>query len=206
MMKLIASLTSPFARKVRIVLAEKHIPYQLLVDIPWDAQTRVPEFNPLGKVPVLVVNEEQHSLFDSRVIVEYLERLVPSPALIPDSAELFIKVKRQEALADGIADAAATIFIERKRAAALQSSEWITRQQQKIDLGLAAMAQVLAENSYFVGDEFTLADIASISCLGYLDLRFAALDWRGQYPNLADFMARFAERESIKQSTAILSL
>lgn len=62
MMKLIASLTSPFVRKVRIVLAEKHIPYQLVVDIPWDAQTHVPEFNPLGKVPVLVVNEEQHSL------------------------------------------------------------------------------------------------------------------------------------------------
>ena len=159
------------------------------------------QFNPLGKVPVLVIDEEQHtSLFDSRVIVEYLERLVPSPVLIPKAAEAYIKTKRQEALADGIADAAATIFIERKRPAALQSSEWITRQQQKIDLGLAAMAQVLAENSYFVGDEFTLADIASISCLGYLDLRFAELDWRRQYPNLADFMARFAERESIKQT------
>ncbi len=84
MMKLIASLTSPFVRKVRIFLAEKNIPYELVVDIPWDENTQVHTVNPLGKVPVLIINEEQHTLFDSRVIVDYLERLVPSPALIPE--------------------------------------------------------------------------------------------------------------------------
>lgn len=199
-MKLIVSLTSPFARKVRIVLAEKQLAYELVVDIPWNEATQVAQFNPLGKVPVLVLNEENHSLFDSRVIVEYLERLVPSPMLIPEFAELFIKTKRQEALADGIADAAATIFIERKRPQSLQSVEWIARQQQKIDLGLQAMSNTLADNVFFVGDEFSLADISSVCCLGYLDLRFADMAWREQYPNLSNFMVRMSERDSVKQS------
>ncbi len=202
-MKLIASLTSPFARKVRIVLAEKQLEHQLVVDIPWNQETQVPRFNPLGKVPVLVINEEEHtSLFDSRVIVEYLERLVPSPMLIPKAAEAYIKTKRQEALADGIADAAATIFIEQKRPQALQSVEWIARQRQKIDLGLQAMSQVLGDKLFFVGDELSLADISSVCCLGYLDLRFADIAWRAQYPNLANFMTRLADRESIKQTIA----
>ncbi len=202
-MKLIASLTSPFARKVRIVLAEKQLEHQLVVDIPWNQETQVPQFNPLGKVPVLVINEEEHtSLFDSRVIVEYLERLVPSPMLIPKAAEAYIKTKRQEALADGIADAAATIFIEQKRPQALQSVEWIARQRQKIDLGLQAMSQVLGDKLFFVGDELSLADISSVCCLGYLDLRFADIAWRAQYPNLANFMTRLADRESIKQTIA----
>lgn len=200
-MKLIASLTSPFARKVRIVLAEKQLEHELVVDIPWNAETQVPQFNPLGKVPVLVINEQEHtSLFDSRVIVEYLERLVPSPVLIPKAAEAYIQTKRQEALADGIADAAATIFIEQKRPQSLQSAEWIARQQQKIDLGLQAMSQVLGDKLFFVGEELSLADISSVCCLGYLDLRFAEIAWRSQYPNLANFMTRLADRESIKQT------
>ena len=200
-MKLIASLTSPFARKVRIVLAEKQLEHELVVDIPWNAETQVPQFNPLGKVPVLVINEQEHtSLFDSRVIVEYLERLVPSPVLIPKAAEAYIQTKRQEALADGIADAAATIFIEQKRPQSLQSAEWIARQQQKIDLGLQAMSQVLGDKLFFVGEELSLADISSVCCLGYLDLRFAEIAWRSQFPNLANFMTRLADRESIKQT------
>jgi glutathione S-transferase len=203
-MKLLASLTSPFARKVRIFLAEKNIPYELVIDIPWDENTQVPHFNPLGKVPVLILNKEQHSLFDSRVIVEYLERLAPNPPLIPESAEAFIRVKRQEALADGIADAAAAIFIERKRPAELQSAEWLTRQQQKIDFGLKAMSEVLADNVYFVGNTFSLADISTVSCLGYLDLRFAHIAWRQQYPNLAAFMQHLADRASIQLTAPVV--
>lgn len=204
MMKLIASLTSPFVRKVRIFLAEKNIPYELVVDIPWDENTQVHTVNPLGKVPVLIINEEQHTLFDSRVIVDYLERLVPSPALIPEAAEAFIRVKRQEALADGIADAAAAIFIERKRPIELQSTEWMSRQQQKIDLGLKAMSEVLADNHYFVANDFSLADISAVCCLGYLDLRFPNITWRQQYPNLDVFMQRLSDRSSIQLTVPVV--
>ncbi|PTQ88883.1 glutathione S-transferase N-terminal domain-containing protein [Agitococcus lubricus] len=202
-MKLIASLTSPFARKVRMVLAEKAIPFELVVDIPWHAETQVPLANPLGKVPVLVLPQAQN-LYDSRVIVDYLECLVPQPALIPTQPEFYIAVKKVEALADGIADAAATIFIERRRPVNLQSEEWINRQQQKIDLGLAALAQELGEASYMVGTDFSLADIAAICCLGYLDLRFNHLHWRELYPNLATFMLATNSRASVQATVPVL--
>jgi glutathione S-transferase len=137
-MKLVTSLTSPFARKVRIVLAEKNIACEMVVDIPWNAGTTVPQFNPLGKVPVLL-RDDGSTLFDSRVIVEYLEQQKPWPMLIPVDEAHMIAVKRWEALADGISDAAAAIFIERKRPAAQQSQEWIDRQLGKVELGLRAM-------------------------------------------------------------------
>lgn len=197
-MKLIASMTSPFARKVRIVLAEKNIPCELLVDIPWDAATEVPKSNPLGKVPVLV-RDSGDTLFDSRVILEYLELLKPWPMLLPVEEEALIAVKKWEALADGICDAAATIFLERKRPEAQQSPEWIARQQQKIDRGLVAMnASVLG--AYCMGDTFTLADIAVGSCLGYLDLRFSDLSWREHYPALAVLAETLAVRPSFLQT------
>lgn len=197
-MKLIASLTSPFARKVRVVLAEKNQPFDLIVDIPWNADTEVPKFNPLGKVPVLV-RDDGDTLYDSRVIVEYLEQVKPWPMLIPAEAEAMIAVKKREALADGIAEAAAAIFIERRRPEAQQSLEWIHRQQGKIDSGLATL-NTLVEGPYCMGDAFTLADIAVGCCLGYLDFRFPELDWRSRYPALQTLAGRLAARPSFAQT------
>lgn len=197
-MKLIASKTSPFARKVRIVLAEKGLPFDFIVDIPWNADTEVPKFNPLGKVPVLVRNDGD-TLYDSRVIVEFLELEKPWPMLIPAEAEALIGVKKREALADGIADAAAAIFIERKRAPEQQSAEWIARQRSKIDNGLASL-NMLVEGPWCMGESFTLADIAAGSTLGYLDFRFPEIDWRAQYPALAALMTRLADRQSFRDT------
>jgi glutathione S-transferase len=195
-MKLIASNTSPFARKVRIVLAEKNIPCEFIVDIPWNADTDVPKFNPLGKVPVLL-RDDGDSLYDSRVIVEYLEQVKPWPMLIPAEAEAMIAVKKWEALADGVSEAAAAIFIERKRPEAQQSADWIQRQQGKIDNGLATMNTSL-QGPYSIGQNFTLADIAVGSCLGYLDFRFAEIDWRGRYPALAALSEKLAARPAFQ--------
>jgi glutathione S-transferase len=200
--KLLASLTSPFARKVRIVLLEKNIECQLVVDIPWNADTQVPQFNPLGKVPVLILDDGQ-TVFDSRVIVEYLDTLLPNRAFIPQLPQPMIAVKRQEALADGIADAAATIFIERRRPEQLQSQDWIARQQQKMALGLAAMETTLGDAEYFVDERFTLADIATVCCLGYLDFRFAELKWRELHPNLGRFMQRMSDRSSVSSTVPV---
>lgn len=195
-MKLIASTTSPFARKVRVVLAEKNIPCDFIVDIPWNADTEVPKFNPLGKVPVLV-RDNGDTLYDSRVIVEYLEQVKAWPMLIPVEAEAMIAVKKFEALADGIADAAAAIFIERKRPEAQQSADWIARQRAKIDNGLAAL-NTSVEGPWCMGTTFTLADIAAGSTLGYLAFRFPEIDWRGQCPALGALFARLSERESFQ--------
>ena len=141
-MKLIASLTSPFARKVRVVLAEKKIDCPLELDMPWEAGSRVAEFNPLGKVPVLLLDDGS-TLFDSRVIVEYLDSISPVARLFPQERRQLIEARRWEALADGICDAAANIVIEQRRPPALQSADWINRQHDKVIRGLAALAHDL---------------------------------------------------------------
>jgi glutathione S-transferase len=201
-MKLIASTTSPFARKVRIVLAEKDISCDFVVDVPWSAETEVPKLNPLGKVPVLVLDDGD-TLYDSRVIVEYLEQLKPWPMLIPADAKDMIAVKKWEALADGISDAAATIFLEHKRPAEQQSMDWIARQQRKIDNGLATMNTAITDE-FCVRSTFSLADIAVGSCLGYLDLRFAELSWRERFSALATLENKLAERTSFKVTALVV--
>ncbi|HEX5276874.1 MAG TPA: glutathione S-transferase [Fluviicoccus sp.] len=192
-MKLIASLTSPFARKVRILLLEKRLPFELVVDIPWNAETRVPDFNPLGKVPVLL-NPDGESFYDSRVIAEYLE-LAAGPCFIPDQPERRIAVRRMEALADGISDAAATVFLERKRPREQVSEEWIERQMLKMDRGLAAAVVMLPAAPDAAPD---LGQIALECALGYLDLRFPEYGWRERFPELAAFHHRMLQRESIR--------
>lgn len=197
-MKLIASLTSPFARKVRIVLAEKNIPFELIVDIPWNAGTEVPKFNPLGKVPVLM-RDGGDTLYDSRVIVEYLEETKPWPLLVPADSEQRIAVKKWEALADGVSDAAATIFLERRRPESQQSPDWIARQQAKIENGLATMNTSIT-GPFCLGEAFTLADIAVGSTLGYLDLRFADIGWRNRFPALKALEEKLAARPSFRDT------
>lgn len=198
-MKLIASLTSPFVRKVRIVFAEKRIEYDMVLDIPWDADTQVPEFNPLGKVPVLVM-DDGGTLFDSRVIAEYLDTLTPVARLIPEDSRQRTQVKRWEALADGLCDAAAAVFLEKKRPREQQSAEWIARQESKVSRALAAMAEELGERNWSVGEFYSLADIAVGCALGYLALRFPALEWRRVHPNLAKLADKLGARQPFKDT------
>lgn len=201
-MKLVTSLTSPFARKVRIVLSEKNITCEMVVDIPWNADTTVPQFNPLGKVPVLV-RDDGSTLFDSRVIVEYLEQLKPWPMLIPVDEAQLIAVKRWEALADGVSDAAAAVFIERRRPAAQQSQDWMDRQLGKVELGLRAMNDELGLRAYCVNGTYSLADIAVGCALGYLDFRFSDLGWRDRFPALARLAEVLAQRSSFAATVPV---
>src|SRR5512141_1381197 len=194
-MKLLGSLTSPFVRKARIVLAEKRIEYTFELDNPWDAKSRVPDANPLGKVPVLVL-EDDSTLFDSRVIVEFLDSVSPLNRLIPSNNREKIEVKRWEALADGVLDAAVAVVMERRRPAKQKSEAAIKRQMDKIERGVAVMARDLADKPWCTGNAFTLADIACGVALGYLDFRHGQYDWRVLHPNLAKLAAKLAERPS----------
>lgn len=198
-MKLVGSLTSPYVRKARIVLAEKRINYDFAVDVPWNADSQVPDYNPLGKVPVLIM-EDGTPLYDSRVIVEYLDNISPVSRLIPESNRHRIMVKRWEVLADGISDAAATIFLERKRPAAQQSPEWIMRQQQKVTRGLEASAHELGTKKWCNGSAYTLADVALGCTLGYLTFRFPEVEWRTAFPNLADLADKLEKRASFVET------
>ncbi|MEE8288296.1 MAG: glutathione S-transferase N-terminal domain-containing protein [Nitrosomonadaceae bacterium] len=198
-MKLVGSLTSPYVRKVRVVLAEKRIGYNFDVDIPWNVGSHVPDYNPLGKVPVLIMDDGA-ALFDSRVIVEYLDSAYPLSRLIPESNRDRIMVKRWEALADGISDAAATIFLERKRPDTLQNLEWITRQQKKVTLGLEAAARELCDKKWCEGNAYSLADIALCCTLGFLVFRFPEIEWRNTFPNLANLADTLEGRVSFMET------
>lgn len=201
-MKLIASLTSPYARKVRIVMAEKRIDYELAMDNPNNAGSRVTEFNPLGKVPVLVMDDGS-TLFDSRVIVDYLDTVTPVSRLIPEDTRPRTHVKRWEALADGVCDAAVAVLLERRRPQEQQSAEWIVRQENKVFRGLEAMSEELGEKMWCCNESFNLSDIAVGCVLGYLDFRFPEIAWRKAHPNLARLADKLAKRASFQSTEPI---
>src|SRR5438128_3584561 len=198
-MMIIGSSTSPYVRKVRITLAEKKIDCELIDDSPWETTSMVPTYNPLGKIPVLVLDDGT-TLFDSRVIVEYLDTVSPVSRLIPEPNRQRIVVKRWEALADGICDAAVAIVLENKRPARQQDEGWVDRQRQKIDLGLKELGDELGERAWCNGEAYSLADIATGCALAYLDLRHAAIDWRAAYPNLVKLAEKLAKRSSFAET------
>lgn len=200
-MKLIGSLTSPFVRKVRVVLAEKKIEYDFELDSPWVPGTQVNKLNPLGKIPVLILDDST-TLFDSRGIVEYIDSVAPNNKLMPESNRERAEVKRWGAVADGICDAAALIFLEKKRPAAQQSADWILRQEEKIIHGLEYMAEQLGENYWCMGTHFSLADVTVGCALGYLAFRFAEIDWQEKHPNLARLYEQLMQRPSFADSIA----
>ncbi len=203
MMKLVTSLTSPFGRKARIVLQEKKIPFQLQVENPWLPDTAVSTFNPLGKVPVLVLDDGV-SVFDSRVIVEYLDHVSPVGHLIPSEPKSRMEVRGIEALADGVTDAAVLVFLEKKRAPEQQNSEWVVLQEKTLLRGLEALSEALGEKPWYLGNSMTLADIACGCMLGYLDFRFSQIDWRSAHPNLDKLAAKLAARASFMESVPVL--
>lgn len=198
-MKLYASLTSPYGRKARVMLAEKRIDYELVPTDVWDPNTELLKFNPLGKVPCLLLDDGT-ALYDSPVIMEYLDSVTPVGHLIPETTRQRIQVKRWEALADGVLDAAVAIVLEKKRAPQLQSSDWIARQSGKVERGLKAMAQDLGETTWCTGHSFNLADIVVGCALFYLDFRFAEVHWRKAYPNLGQLTDKLAKRNSFKNT------
>lgn len=199
MLKLIASLTSPFARKVAIALAEKKYEYQLVEATPWGTDNAMHVWNPLGKLPVLLLDDGT-ALYDSRVIVEYLDTVSPVARLIPEPGRQRIAVKRWEALADGISDAVLAIVVEGRRPQRQQSREWIARQQRKIDEGVAELARELDDKPWCNGEAYSLADIATGCTLGYLDLRCPQVAWRETHPNLARLAEKLARRPSFQDT------
>lgn len=193
-MKLVASLTSPYARKIRVALAEKSLPFSLEVNIPWLPETTVPDYNPLGKVPALVADDGE-VWYDSPVIAAYLETL-GGPPLLPVDGLAALQTRQTEALADGINDAAVAAFMESRRPAEQQDVAGIERQIGKIHRGLAALEQRLTTSKGIGGPSLGLGDIAAACALSYLDFRFPQLVWRSTHPGLAAWAANVLARPS----------
>ena len=196
-MKLIGSLTSPYVRKVRIVMAEKKLDYQHELEDVW-ASDKILKSNPLGKVPCLVLPGGE-AIFDSRVIVEYLDTRSPVSRLIPEGSRERIEVRTWEALADGILDAAILARLEQNwpgRTAEQRSQKWVDRQLQKVHASLDAISRGLADKPWCSGIHLSLADIAVGCALGYVTFRFPQIDWRGAHPNLAKLAEKLDARQS----------
>ncbi|MBK8325024.1 MAG: glutathione S-transferase N-terminal domain-containing protein [Betaproteobacteria bacterium] len=197
-MKLLASKTSPYARKVRILLAEKQIPFELVEESAWNADSTVPRFNPLNKVPVLVLDDGT-SLYDSSVIAEYLDPL-GAPVFIPPSGLDRAKVRRDEALGNGITDAGLAIYLERKRVATLQDPAWIARQKSKVEAGIAALERELGGKAYLHGDAMTLGDIACACALLWVEFRMPEFAWRRSHAALGRWIERLEARPSFAET------
>lgn len=194
-MKLIGSHTSPYTRKVRIVLAEKKMEYDFVVERPRDPGSVVPSINPLGRVPTLLLDDET-ALFDSRVIVEHIDNITPNNKLLPAPNRERTEVKRWEALADGVCDAAVAVVMERQRPVGERSPTWIQYHEETIVRTLGFMENHLGDKNHCMGTHLSLADIAVGAALGYLCLRFPELDWQTDYPNLARLYEKLQQRQS----------
>lgn len=204
-MKLIGSTSSPYVRKVRVVMAEKKLEYTFITEDVWSADTTIAESNPLGKVPCLVM-EGAEALFDSRVIVEYLDTLSPVGKLIPAMGRERSEIKTWEALADGVLDAAVAARLEATwagRTKAQRSQAWIDRQLVKVNDALKAMSRGLGDKPYCGGIHLTLADLAVGCALGYLDFRFPQIAWRTEYPNLVRLHDKLMQRPSFADTVPV---
>ncbi|MDP1912232.1 glutathione S-transferase family protein [Brevundimonas sp.] len=200
-MKLIGSLTSPYVRKVRIVMAEKKLDYQLVLEDVW-ASDAILKITPLGQVPCLVM-EGGEAVFDSRVIVEVLDTLSPVGKLIPPSGRERTEVRTWEALADGMVDAAILARLEatwKGRREGERSQAWIDRQMSRVLGCVKAMAEGLGDKPHCAGTHFTLADVAVGCALGYLAFRFPEIAWRDEHPHLQRLYDKLAARSSFIDS------
>ena len=201
-MKLLGTDTSPYVRKARLVMLEKEIAHTYLIDPPREPGSQVARANPLGRIPALILDDET-CVFDSPVIAEYADSLNDTPILIPRTDALArMRVKRWEALADGIMDSAVVVRTESIRPAEKQESGNITRHNDAITRALAFISAQLGQSTWCEGTAITLADLALVSALIYLDLRQPERNWRGAHHNLAAWFSRISERASVRTTLA----
>jgi glutathione S-transferase len=202
MFKLISATPSPYARKVRIALAEKNLPFELITEVPWHAETQTPKHNPLEKLPVLIL-EDGSSVYESSYILEYLELKYPQVPLLPKDADGILAAKKLDVLCNGVCDALVLLFFERMRAEGQASAEWMARQARKIAGGMREIARLIGKREYAVRERFTIGDIAAATAAGYVSVRYPEMKWREDYPDLAAYSARMEQRPSLMNSVPV---
>jgi len=195
-MILVGSRTSPYVRKVRVLLAERQLAHQFLEESAWTKETTVPRYNPLNKVPALALDDGE-SIYDSAVIAEYLDAL-SGGHFIPADPRARARVRCLEALGDGIADAGITAFLERKREVSRQDNAWIARQMDKVAAGIGAVGAALGDRPHLGGERMDLADVACACALFWLEFRMPELRWRETNPRLGAWAQRLESRDSFQ--------
>ena len=195
MLKLLSATPSPFARKVRVVLLEKNIPFELKTINPWNMNADIERFNPLGKIPVLITANNE-TIYDSKFIIEWIEHYYPDPAVFPIDAKTKFKAQQIQVIADGICEAVILLFFENMRPDPQQSKPWSERQIKKISNGLQALEQQISNDEFCVDNTFGIADISVVSAVDYLSLRFKTYEWRDKFTRISKFVARQSARQS----------
>ncbi len=197
MYRLISATPSPYARKVRIALLEKGVPFELVTEVPWNSDSETPRWNPLEKLPVLITPDGT-SVFESRYVLEWIEIKHSEPPLAPKNADDLLAMKRYEVIADGACDALVLVFIERSRAQ--PSAEWTARQTRKADGALRDLAASIGSREFCVGGRLTYADLAVASLLGWLRVRLPDYGWERSHPNLVAYSDRLELRPSFRST------
>jgi glutathione S-transferase len=204
MFTLISATPSPYARKVRIALAEKRLPFTLQTEVPWDGTTKTPQYNPLEKLPVLILEDGKTAVYESSYILEWLEAKYPKTPLLPshDQIDDILLAKKIQVVADGVCDALVLAFFESMREPEKRSQPWIDRQMRKVEGGLRALGEWAEQKQgdYLVGDRLGLADIAVGSLCGYLDCRWKSHNWADTYPALKKHWQMLEERPSFQDT------
>ena len=196
-MKLYASLTSPYARKVRICLIEMDLQYEFVVEMPSDPNANVARLNPLGKVPLLQ-RDDGEVLFNSPMIVEYLHALKGTPVVPPDAEPW--RVQRWHALGDGIMDAVVARMLELRRADERQDANVVSRQEGKVASALRFADENYSGGEYLEAAQLSIADIAFAVALDYVDFRYPH-DWRATFPRLAKWLSGVRQRPSFNETS-----
>ncbi|MER2044313.1 glutathione S-transferase [Pantoea agglomerans] len=199
-MKLIGSYTSPFVRKISIIMLEKGIIFEFVNASPYSDDSHVPHYNPLGKVPALVADDKQ-IWFDSSIIAEFLELRGVEPALLPADPLESLNIRQLEKLADGVSDAALVIVREQMRPGDLQSEEVLLRNREKIQRSLDMLEAKAAEGKWLNNGQFNLADIATGCMIGYLNFRRVVPNWCVERPALVKLAETLFQRESFARTT-----
>lgn len=196
-MKLFYSATSPYVRKVSILISELGITdsIEVIGSVPMDNPGDLQSTNPLGKVPALVLGDGT-ALYDSPVICEYIDT-ENGNIFIPATGSGRWDCLRRQALGDGIIDASFTRTMERLKPQEEHSSLWLERWENAIKRGVGEAAKDLSG----VTGRFDLGDVATLCALGYLDLRHSDLDWRKGNDELAGWFETVSKRQSVSSTT-----
>lgn len=213
-MILISATPSPFARKVRIALMEKGVPFTLQNEVPWHEDTQTARYNPLEQLPVLIPDDAP-PVFESSHIMEWIEWRYPAPPLLPASPEAALEAKQVQVISEGVLDATVLLFWEMQRSEI--SAEWARRQLRKVKGGLTELDCRVGTHEHVIGNRFGLADIAVIAMLGTQDVvietgmipAFQAFapdmaPWRELYPNLVRFEAFHRDRPSVRETAPVM--
>ena len=195
-MKLYGSPTSPYVRKARVLIKEKNLPCEFVVEDPWIENSPIMAKNPLLKIPVLEIGPSNY-LFESALVVHYLDH-VDGRSLTPTESAGYWQAQWWQALGNGMIDATIARVMEGRRPAEKQWDEKTAREEGRIHRAAKLANDAMQDTMFLVGNTFTLADLVLGVAMQYIDFRYPH-DWRSECPKLAEWHGRVVSRSSFQE-------